>query len=214
LVGYAEEYVDSLSQRLREDQMAGARASFVEAEQNMRDSQLRVIELQEKYDVLSTDLEVGLLTQRIGTLESQLTQEQLSLSELLANPNPNQARVSPLQNRIETLESTIADLRRQLTQSSTDGVSLARVSSELAVAQADLETRNLMMQQALQQLETARIEANRQTRYLETGVSPVAPDEPTYPRAFENTVIAFFIFSGIYLMISLTASVLREQVST
>jgi capsular polysaccharide transport system permease protein len=51
-------------------------------------------------------------------------------------------------------------------------------------------------------------------RYLSTGVRPVAPDEPTYPRAFENTLLAFLIFSGIYLMLSLTASILREQVSS
>ncbi|NHX27556.1 capsule biosynthesis protein, partial [Escherichia coli] len=52
-----------------------------------------------------------------------------------------------------------------------------------------------------------------QVRYLARGVSPGAPDEPTYPRAFENTVLAFLIFGGIYLMVSMTASILREQVS-
>ncbi len=71
-----------------------------------------------------------------------------------------------------------------------------------------------MVQQALQQMEAARIEANQQVRYLSLSVHPVAPDEATYPRAFENTVLAFLIFSGIYLMISLTASILREQVSS
>jgi capsular polysaccharide transport system permease protein len=69
------------------------------------------------------------------------------------------------------------------------------------------------MQEALQQLEAARIEANRQVRYLSTGVNPIPPDEATYPRAFENTALAFLVFSGIYLMMSLTASILREQVS-
>jgi capsular polysaccharide transport system permease protein len=29
----------------------------------------------------------------------------------------------------------------------------------------------------------------------------------------ENTLLAFLIFSGIYLMLSMTASILREQVS-
>ena len=62
-------------------------------------------------------------------------------------------------------------------------------------------------------METARIEANRQVRYLSLGVSPVAPDQATYPRSFVNTILAFLIFSGIYLMISLTVSILREQVS-
>jgi capsular polysaccharide transport system permease protein len=45
-------------------------------------------------------------------------------------------------------------------------------------------------------------------------VPPIAPDSPTYPKAFENTLLAFLIFSGIYLMISLTVSILREQVSS
>ena len=58
------------------------------------------------------------------------------------------------------------------------------------------------------------VEANKQVRYLSLGVRPVAPDEPTYPRAFEDTLLAFLIFSGIYLMLSLTASILREQVSS
>ena len=42
----------------------------------------------------------------------------------------------------------------------------------------------------------------------------MAPDEATYPKAFQNTIVAFLIFSGIYLMLSLTASILREQVSS
>ena len=44
--------------------------------------------------------------------------------------------------------------------------------------------------------------------------APVPPDEPTYPKALQNTIVAFFIFAGIYLMMSLTASILREQVSS
>jgi capsular polysaccharide transport system permease protein len=42
----------------------------------------------------------------------------------------------------------------------------------------------------------------------------VAPDTAAYPRAFENTLLAFLVFSGIYLMVSMTASILREQVSS
>ncbi|MFV2034458.1 MAG: capsule biosynthesis protein [Halocynthiibacter sp.] len=214
LITYAEDVVDNLSKRLRADQMRGASESFQEAEVKTREAQLRVIQLQEEYNVFSADVEVGLLTSRISALEMQLTQDQLTLEELLSNERPNPARVDPLKRRIASIVKTVADLRSQLTQGGTGDVSLARIGSELAVAQADLQLRNLMMQQSLQQLETARIEANRQTRYLSTGVTPIAPDEPTYPRKFENTLLAFLIFSGIYLMASLTATILREQVSS
>ena len=74
--------------------------------------------------------------------------------------------------------------------------------------------RQRLLAAAAAQMEAARIEANKQVRYLSLSVAPVAPDEATYPKAFQNTLVAFLIFSGIYLMLSLTASILREQVST
>jgi len=66
----------------------------------------------------------------------------------------------------------------------------------------------------LERLDQARRDADSQARYLTTSVVPVASEDPSYPRKFENTILAFLIFAGIYLMISLTASILREQVST
>ena len=76
-----------------------------------------------------------------------------------------------------------------------------------------MTTRQLMLAQSLQAMETARIEANRQTRYLTISVNPVAADNPTYPLAFEDTLVVLLIFSGIYLMVSMTIAILREQVS-
>ena len=84
----------------------------------------------------------------------------------------------------------------------------------MRVAEVDLETRTMMMQETLQQMEAARIEANRQVRYLAVHVAPIPPDEPTYPRVFENTLIAFLIFGAFYLVCSVTVSILREQVSS
>jgi capsular polysaccharide transport system permease protein len=213
LISYAEEQVDSLTERLRRDQMAGARESFEEAEAKMVAAQQRVLALQEQLGVLDPTAETGALMSQITTFETQLAEKRLQLQQLLDNARPNQARVDGVQGDINRLNALIADLRSQLTSATGENASLARVNSELRVAQVDLETRTMMMQAALQQLETARIEANRQTRYLSMGVQPVAPDEPTYPRAFENTLLAFLIFAGIYLMVSLTASILRDQVS-
>ena len=51
-------------------------------------------------------------------------------------------------------------------------------------------------------------------RYLSLSVSPVPPDEATYPRAFENSVVALLVFAGIYLMLSMTTAILREQITS
>lgn len=213
LIGYAEDQVDQMTQRLREDQMKGARESYEDAEKKYQEANLRVVQLQEKFKVLSSEAEIGLITSQIGQLESQLSQDLLSLAQMESNPNPNKARMEPLKRRIATLEGQIADLRAKLTENGAGGVSLAQVQSDLLVAQTDAQTRQLLLAQSLQAMETARVEANRQTRYLSVAVQPVAPDEAAYPRAFENTLVVLLIFAAIYLMISMTVAILREQVS-
>lgn len=214
LISYAEENVDELTERKRTDQMSGALESFREAEEKMFAAQNRVLELQQQLGVLDPASETGMVMNQITTFEVQLAEKQLQLSQLLDNTRPNQARVSGVEGDIERLETLIGTLRAQLTEGEAGTRSLASITSQLRIAEVELETRTLMMQESLQQLESARIEANRQVRYLSVGVPPTPPDEAAYPRVFENTVLAFLVFAGIYLMASLTASILREQVSS
>jgi capsular polysaccharide transport system permease protein len=206
LISYAEEKVDNLTQRKREDQMQGAQDSFEKAEAKWLDALAEKERLQIERQVLDPTGEGSLLMGQISNLETLLLDQQLKEERLKNNARPNQAQLSAVQDEIRILTAQIAELRRKVDE-------LARIQGQLAEAETLVLTRAALMQQSLQQLEMARVEANKQTRYLETNVNPTAPDRPTYPRSFENTVLAFLIFSGIYLMASLTASILREQVS-
>jgi capsular polysaccharide transport system permease protein len=213
LLTYAELRVDQLTARLRGDQEKGAAQSFAEAQAQLEAAQRKLVDLQQKTKTFSSEVEVGLITTQIGTLDAQLTQERLALAQMEANANPNKARMDPVKTRIATLESQINTLRQRLTESGADGPSIASVQSELVMAQADVATRQMMLAQATSAMETTRIEASRQTRYLSVAVQPVAADDPSYPRAFENTLVVMLIFGGIYLMVTMTIAILREQVS-
>jgi capsular polysaccharide transport system permease protein len=213
LIGYAEEQVDQMTSRLRGDQMKGAREGFKDAEQRMLGAQERVLDLQKKRGVVNIEGEISSRMQQITAREVQLSDKQLELAELQDNPRPNRTKVDIAKRSIARYEAEIARMKSELTQGSGSQGSIAVILGELRVAEADLATRQLMLSQSLQLLETARIEANRQVRYLSLGVAPIPPDEATYPKAFENTMLAFLVFAGIYLMVSLTASILREQIT-
>ncbi|MBI1219466.1 MAG: capsule biosynthesis protein [Rhodobacteraceae bacterium] len=213
LIGYAEEQVDKMTLRMRDDQMKGAHDSYDDAEKKLEAANTKVVQLQQKYSVMSSDAEVSLVTSQIATLSAELDRDNLDLQQMMSAQTPTQARIDPLKQRISLITQQIADLRQKLTVNNGDGESLAAIQSQILAAQAEVQTRQLMLAQSLQALESARVTANEQTRYFSVGVQPVAPDEPTYPRAFENTIVAFLIFAGLYLMLSMTASILREQVS-
>jgi capsular polysaccharide transport system permease protein len=142
-----------------------------------------------------------------------MIEKELELSALLDNSNPNRAKVEGAQADIRRLSQLIAKLNDRMNTSSNDKPSLARQAVMLQLAQTDLVSADANLQIATGVLEQARTEAGRQVRYLTIAVDPVASQEPSYPRSFENTILAFLIFGGIYMMISLTASILREQVT-
>ena len=144
----------------------------------------------------------------------QLQEKELALNSQLNNTRPNRAKVDALQNEVRLLSEELSRQNTRLNEATAGEDSLASKAAQIQMAQADLVTADLFLQSALQNEKQTELEANRQVRYLTTSVRPVAPDDPTYPCAFEDTVLAFLIFSGIYLMMSLTASILREQASS
>ena len=213
LIGYAEEQVDQLTQRPRDAAMTGARENYENAEQRRTASLANLLAIQEDLQVADPVGETTALTAQISVLEQQRQQLQLTLAERLGVRRPNQAQVDGLQGQIQSIGDLIDEIRGQLSNTAGAGPSLPEINTKLRLAEEDYAFQVLQVQAAQAQLDASQIEANRQVRYLSLGVEPIAPDEATYPRAFENTILAFLIFSGIYLMISLTASILREQVS-
>ena len=214
LIDYAEERVNSLSSQKRDDQMRDAREGFERAEADRRAAQEDLVRLQIEGSTLDPEGVIASLRAQIGQLETQIIEKQIELQSLLANARPNQSRVDGARSTLTILEDQLALLNAKMTDVSQGENSLAELAARIQIAQADLASRDLMLQSALQQMEQARVEATRQVRYLTVAVDPIAPEEPTYPRAFENTILAFLVFAGIYLMISLTASILREQVTS
>ncbi|WP_170478547.1 capsule biosynthesis protein [Ruegeria arenilitoris] len=214
LIQYAEETINALSVLKREDQMREAMKSFEDAQDARRRAQEDLIELQLQGAVLDPQSVIASLRARIDQFEIQLQDKELQLAALLDNLRPNQAKVEGVQADIERLQAVLNELNAEMLDVSAGENSLARLNVRIQMAQADLAARDMMLQSALQQVETTRTEANRKVRYLTVSVNPVASQEAGYPRKFENTILAFLLFAGIYLMISLTASVLREQVSS
>jgi capsular polysaccharide transport system permease protein len=213
LVQFAEERVDELSREKREDAMATALESLEEAKIERRRAQQTLVQLQETQGVDPTE-QLAVLRQQIATYETELLDKELQLAALLDNPRPNRAKVDGARGDISRLNTLLKTLNARMTDQTENADSLAARSARVQMAQADLVTSDLFLQNALQAAKQAQLEASKQVRYLTVPVMPIQAQEAAYPRSFENTVLAFLIFSGVYLMVSLTSSILREQVSS
>ncbi|MBE0453630.1 capsule biosynthesis protein [Roseovarius autotrophicus] len=213
LIAYAEERVDELSRDKRNDAVKIAAESLEQAKAERRAAQERLVALQEG-TILDPEGEIAGIRSLINSVELQLQEKELVLSIQLNNARPNTARVTALQSEITVLRAELERQKRRLTEATEGDSSLASKTAAIQMAQADLATADMVLQSALESMRMSETEANKQVRYLTVSARPVPPQEASYPKVFENTVLAFLIFSGIYLMVSLTASILREQVTS
>jgi capsular polysaccharide transport system permease protein len=212
LIAYAQERVNNLSQQKRDDTMKDAIGAHDKAQTTRRDSQTYLIKLQVENGI-DPEAVIASLRGTITSYETLMIEKELELAALQDNNRPNRAKVEGVQGDIRRLNQQLVKLNDRMSKSDDGKMSLAQQAVALQLAQADLANADLNLQVANGVLEQARTEAGRQVRYLTIAVDPVASEEASYPRSFENTILAFLIFGGIYLMISLTASILREQVT-
>lgn len=212
LIHYAEERVSNITQRLRDDQMKGAIESFEDAQIARNEALDRLVTLQQELAVIDSKSAVASIQHQIMGLEQEVDQMEKSLAIHMENARPNTSKVNALKTSIRINKDLIEAKQAELTQTTGGADSLASKNARMIVAEADYQTREMMVQAAVQSVEAARVAADRQARYLATSVAPVRPEDPSYPRKFENTLLSFLIFGGVYLIMSLTASILREQV--
>ncbi len=212
LLTYAQERVNALSQQKREDGMRDAREAYEQTVKKRRDAQEALIKLQVENGV-DPEAVIASIRAQISNYETLLLEKELELAALMDNPRPNRAKVDGVQGDVRRISNQLDRLNERMNSATAGSNSLAQQAVSLQLAQADLAAADMALQASQTQMEQARTEANRQVRYLTVAVRPVPSQAPSYPRKFENTILTFLIFAGIYLMLSLTSSILKEQVT-
>jgi capsular polysaccharide transport system permease protein len=219
LIRYAEEMVDGLSTRMRRDMVEDAEQQADAARIALNQANVDAARLQERLRVFSAEAEVGGEQAVIATLEQERESLRARLSDLLTYAPANDPRAEDLRRAIAFREGRIETRRDRIVGGGADGAlqppsaTLAGAHAQMERARAEIAARQEMFMSAQSGLEAARLEARRQISYLAVIVPPALADAPMRPRRAANTALAFVIFFGLYLVASLTVSVLREQFS-
>jgi len=149
LIGYAEERVNNITQRLRDDQMKGAIESFHDAQIARNEALDRVVTLQQELAVIDSKSAAASMQGQILALEQEVDQMEKSLAILMENARPNTAKVNALKTSIRINKDLIEAKQAELTQTTGGADLLASKNARMVVAEADYQTREMMVQAAV-----------------------------------------------------------------
>jgi len=211
LIAISEQRITDVSSRVRNNIVSDADSALKAASDNRDDVLKRLLLEQARVSTFDPGSEAQSLLAEISDLQNQMNRKKLLLMELqeLANPSPD--RISSVEGEIRRMTRLVQQIRMRLSSETVGGGSLAEISANIGMLQAELNTRESMLANSIDRVEAARMDADRKSKYLVQGVEPVAMDTPVFPEKIKAPIVAFLIFSGVYLMCSMTLSILKEQ---
>ncbi|PLL10805.1 hypothetical protein C0V75_19140 [Tabrizicola sp. TH137] len=215
--------INAVSEKARQDTVRLAELELARAEQALRDQRAAIAafrETEQKIDPTATvATQEGVLAQLQNRLASTRT-ELSSLREFLA---PDAPSVRVLQSQIDSLERQIGTERARLgigdagaaagSTGETITDSLNRSVTEYEALKVDLDFRQRAYLSALSSLEAARIEADRQQRYVATFVTPSQPQSARYPQVTLSMLLIGTVAFLIWGVLAMFIHILREHLT-
>ncbi len=205
----SEALVNSLRDRSIEDSLALTRHEVDRAEQRLATAQSGMRLFREKHNLLDPRVEAGSVQGLVAELEGSLAKVNTELAEARSYMQEDSSRIVSLKSRVRALEGQIRAKKIRLTGKGQATVSTLASEYESLILEHEFAQKQYLS--AVASIETARIRAESQSRYLVAFIKPTLPDEALSPRRAYAIGISLAIIFLVFSLGSLTIAAIREH---
>lgn len=201
IVAVSQARINDLNLQAREDAMRYAQADLDEALELLKSAREALTSFRTRSQIVDPETDIQTRMGVMTSLQQQLAEALVEYDLLRGTTSENDPRLKDARKRIEVIRDRIAIERTNFATTSTEtgGVSQDYPSliAEFERLTVDREYAEEAYFASLTALETARDEANRQSRYLATYIKPTLAESSEYPQRF---VLSGLI--GLFLLLA------------
>ena len=207
LLEAAEQLVNKLNERGRQDLIRFAAAEVAEAERKAKEAALAVAVFRNQQAVVDPERQTTIHLQQISKLQDELILTKTQLAQLRAF-TPDNPQLPALQVKARTLQ---AEINAEIAKVSGGRSSLTNKAAEFQRLALEREFADRQLAAALVSLEQARNEAQRKQLYLERIVQPNLPDVATEPRRLRSFLAVVALGLVLWGILSMLIAGVREH---
>lgn len=207
LMHAAEDLVNRINVRLRQDTIAAAKKEFDADLTRMKDVQVRIAMFRDANSIIDPDKQSQSYMGSEYALRSILAATKMKLEQTRITA-PNSPAITVYEHQIETIEHQLKSARSDLTGSETSLVPKLRTYDSLLVEKQLLDK---VLATEITSLETARAQADRHMVFLESITKPSFPDAKGYPKKLKFMSVCILASLGCYFMYRILAAGAREH---
>ena len=215
IVSISQARINELNLQAREDAMRYAQDDLDEAIERLKNAREAITEFRTRSQIVDPETDIQTRMGVMTSLQQQLASVLVEHDLLRGTSSENDPRLREAQQRIEVIRDRIATERRNFASSSTEtgGVSQDYPSliAEFERLTVDRQYAEQAYTAALTALETARDEANRQSRYLATYIKPTLAQASEYPQRLILTGLAALFLLLFWSILALVYYSIRDR---
>lgn len=195
VLSHARALTNELSRQARQDTVSFAESEAQRAERRLGDALTALRNFRDRQNAIDPAGTARIELDLVGGLQRQLAEVEARVAVLDDALDSRSPSLRNLNRQADALRTQIRERRRAIGFADpAGGQSGTALTGQLAEYEALEVERNFAQQayaSALSSLETARVDASRQQRYLAVYAAPALPQYPLYPRRILNGVLIF-----------------------
>lgn len=208
--------INALNEQSREDAMRYARADLDEAVERLKAAREALTAFRTRTQIVDPTADIQGRMGVMNNLQQQLAQALIDFDLIQETASPSDPRVAQAQRRIDVIRERIREERTAFAArpSGTDfGISgdYPSLIAEFEGLTVDREFAEETYRAALTALDAARTQAERQSRYLATFVSPTLAESAEFPRRLTLTLLVGFVVLLAWSIMTLIFYAIRDR---
>lgn len=210
IVRFSENYVNDLSERVREATLDDARTQVEIAQSDVTDIRLAMASFRNSSGELDPAATGAAEVSALIALDADITLLKSQLASQLAINRSDAPQVRSIEAQISSLERQAAERRASLASSSEDDT-LAAVLREYEGLVIEREYAETRLTAAMASLDSARQLANQRERFVVPIVAPTMPTVATEPRRFSRFCLAMILSILAYGVVNYTIAGINDH---
>ncbi len=209
----ANSLVNTLSEKARQDSVRFAVNEVERAEQRLRKAQLAVRKFRSARGSVDPAMNAQLDAELIASLETQLAGFHARIQALSIEVDPDAPKLRQLNRQASAIKTQIVRRRAAIGDNNleVEGSSTADILAEFEALQIEQTFAQQRYASALSSLEIARMDADRQQRYLAIFGRPYKPEEAIYPHRLRNTLLTLAAAFALWAIGTLVTYAVRDH---
>jgi len=207
----SEALVNAMNDRARTDAISLAQAEVSRAEARIRAAHEAMRQYRERTVILDPQAVASGLYSLVNQLEGEITKTTAELAEASTYMQADSPRVVMLQNRLAVLQKQLQSEKARLASQMQGDKPLSALVSEFQSLTLEEEFAQKQLTSAMASLETARVQAESKSLYVESFQKPMVPDESLYPRPIVFSLVFMLAAAVLLGLVSLIVAAIREH---